>query len=87
LRLHWLVLQRDMVDVCLKDPGFPVDCILTGGISTLVDVYLGHVTWRDARRSALSVEGDREVVDRLERWLRLDRAVGRELPIVPPRSE
>lgn len=85
-RLHWLVLQRDLVDVCLKDPGYPVDCIVSGGIATLVDVYLGHLNWREATHRALAVEGPRDVTGNLDRWLRLDRVVGRDLPIVPPRA-
>jgi DNA-binding HxlR family transcriptional regulator len=86
VRLHWLVLERTMVDVCLKDPGHPVDCIVTGAVSALIDVYLGHVSWREATRGALTVEGSRDVTDHLDRWLQLDRIVGRDLPIVPPRT-
>ena len=86
VRLHWLVLQRDVVDVCLKDPGYPVDCIVAGGISTLVDVYLGHTTWREAMRGAMTIDGSREISGKLDRWLRLDLAVGQDLPIIPPRS-
>lgn len=87
VRLHWLVLERRLVDICLKDPGYPVDCIVSGGISTLVDVYLGHMSWRQATQRGLMVDGSRDVTDHLDRWLRLDRIVGRDLPIIPSRSE
>lgn len=86
-RRHWLVLARDRVDVCFKDPGYDVDAVVTTGIALLVDVYLGHRNWREAIRMGLGVDGDREVVGRLERWLRLDLRVGRDLPIVPPRAD
>ncbi|MCW5751335.1 MAG: helix-turn-helix transcriptional regulator [Alphaproteobacteria bacterium] len=86
VRLHWLVLDRDSVDACLKDPGYAVDATVAGDISLLVDVYLGHGTWRAALRKGLKVTGEREVVRQLERWFRLDLVVGRDLPVVPLRA-
>ncbi|GMB82489.1 helix-turn-helix domain-containing protein [Shinella zoogloeoides] len=86
LRLHWLLLERDGVDVCLKDPGYPTDVIVTGPIAVLIDIYLGHQSWRKATRERLRVDGDAALSRQLEKWLRLDRIVGRDLPIVPPGS-
>jgi len=83
VKLHWLVLDRDQVDVCMKDPGHRVDAVVSGDIAVLVDVYLGHITWRNALRRGLAVTGERPVTRALERWLRLDRVVGRDLPVVP----
>jgi DNA-binding HxlR family transcriptional regulator len=83
VRLYWLVLERDSVDVCLKDPGFTVDVTIAGDISAMVAVYLGHASWREVTSRALSVSGDRETARRLAGWLRLDKRVGRDLPIVP----
>lgn len=83
-RLHWLVLEPGNVDVCLKDPGYPVDLIVTGDVAALVAVYLGHATWREATRRSLSIKGERELVQALPRWLQLDKRVGHELPIIPP---
>ncbi len=84
LRSYWLVLERGSIDVCSKDPGFPVDVTITAEITALVHVYLGYASWREATRHGLSVEGSREAVRRVAGWLRLDRQVGRDLPIVPP---
>jgi DNA-binding HxlR family transcriptional regulator len=84
VRLHWLVLEPGGVDVCLKDPGYPVDVTVTGDIAALIAVYLGHKTWRDATSRTLSITGVREFVRALPKWLQLDKRVGRELPIVPP---
>jgi len=83
VKLHWLVLERDDVDVCLKDPGYPVDATVAGAMALLVEVYLGHATWRQAIRRGMTVEGERDIVRELERWLRLDQVVGRDLPVVP----
>lgn len=87
MQSYWLVLERDGVDVCAKDPGFAIDLTISGPIGELVNVYLGYATWREATRGSLTVEGDRVVARNIESWLQLDRIVGRELPIVPPMGE
>jgi DNA-binding HxlR family transcriptional regulator len=84
LRLHWLVLEPDSIDVCYKDPGYTVDAVVVGEVSALIAVYLGHMTWREATGRALAVRGEREVVRHMASWLQLDKRVGRELPVVPP---
>jgi hypothetical protein len=84
MRLHWLVLERKQIDVCYKDPGFEVSATISGDISLLVNVYLGHATWREITRRDMLVSGNREVVRNIDKWLQLDRLVGRDLPIVPP---
>jgi hypothetical protein len=86
VRLHWLILDRTHVEVCLKDPGYPVNVTVAGDISILVDAYLGHVSWRDSIRHGLKIDGERKFTRDLERWLRLDRIVGRDLPMVPLRA-
>ena len=84
VRLHWLVLEPENIDVCYKDPGYPVDVTVAGDISALIAVYLGHATWRDVTSRALAVRGEREIARHLAAWLQLDKRVGRELPIIPP---
>jgi hypothetical protein len=80
----WLVLERSGVDVCAKDPGFPVDLVFRGNIADFVAVYLGHAAWRDKSGKALSIEGDRHLAQQLPAWLRLDQVVGRDFPVVRP---
>src|SRR5262249_44069949 len=70
-RIMWLILGRSSVDVCMKDPGFPVDLTLRGNIRDYVDVYLGQVRWKDAAGTALHFEGDRQIAKALPRWLQL----------------
>jgi len=41
------------------------------------------VTWAQATRKDLRVRGHQTVTSKVERWLRLDLVVGRDLPIVP----
>ena len=84
VRLHWLVLQRSGVDVCWKDPGYEVDVTIAGNITGLIDVYLGYSTWGAATRRDIRVDGDRKLVGKLERWLKLDQVIARDLPVIPP---
>jgi DNA-binding HxlR family transcriptional regulator len=83
-RIMWLVLERSGVDVCAKDPGFPVDLVFRGNIADFVAVYLGHAIWRDKVGKALTIEGDRGLAQQIPGWLRLDQVVGRDFPVVRP---
>jgi DNA-binding HxlR family transcriptional regulator len=85
-RILWLVLERTGADVCAKDPGHPIDAIFRGDIADFVKVYLGHVPWREMRERKLIIEGERRLVRELPRWLRLDKMLGRDMPIVSPTS-
>jgi hypothetical protein len=80
----WLLLERSGVDVCAKDPGFPVDLVFRGNIADFVAVYLGHAAWRNMSGKALTIEGDRHLAQLLPGWLRLDQVVGRDFPVVRP---
>jgi len=83
-RILWLMLQRSGVDVCAKDPGHPVDVIVRGKIADFVAVYLGHALWRDMVGKALFIEGDQNLAQSLPGWIRLDKVVGRDFPVVRP---
>jgi DNA-binding HxlR family transcriptional regulator len=83
-RILWLLLERSGVDVCAKDPGFPVDLVFRGNIRDFVAVYLGHAPWREMAGNALTIEGDRRLAQQLPGWLRLDQVVGRDFPVVRP---
>jgi DNA-binding HxlR family transcriptional regulator len=58
LRLMWLVIRDEQADVCLKDPGYPVDVTLRGDIAAFVGVLLGHVSWKDQADRTIAVEAD-----------------------------
>ena len=83
-RILWLILEHANVDVCVKDPGFAVDLVCRGNVRDFVAVYLGQASWRDVMGSAVSIEGDQQLAKQLPRWLRLDRMLGRDLPLIRP---
>jgi DNA-binding HxlR family transcriptional regulator len=83
-QILWLLLERLDVDVCVKDPGFPVDLVFRGHIRDFIALYLGHVQWRQIPETSLTIEADNKQFARaLPRWLRLDKVLGRDLPVVP----
>lgn len=83
-RILWLVLEQSGADVCAKDPGFPIDLVFRGKIADFVAVYLGHAMWRDMEGKTIIVEGDRTLAQQAPGWLRLDKVVGRDFPVVRP---
>lgn len=86
-RVMWLLLERSGADVCMKDPGFPVDAVLRGNIADFVAVYLGHTPWHSAAGKAVSIEGDAQTAKQIPAWLRLDKIVGRDFPPVRPAAQ
>lgn len=65
----WLVLERDGVDICVTDPGFEVDVVVRGDVSTMVAYWLGSTEVAAAIRSGdLAVEGPANLVRALPSW-------------------
>jgi DNA-binding HxlR family transcriptional regulator len=48
---YWLLIESTTASVCLKDPGFDVDLIVTADIAALYRVWLGRSTLQQALRS------------------------------------
>ncbi len=42
LRYWWLVLDRESIDVCQKDPGKPVDVVIEADLATFTYVWMGY---------------------------------------------
>lgn len=71
-RTTWLVLQRPEVDVCLKDPGFGTDIVVSADLKAITKVWLGDLRFDEALRSrAIVIEGPRKWVLALPGWLLL----------------
>ena len=87
LRSMWLILERSGVDVCLKDPGFPVDLTVHGSIAVLIAIYLGYESWKDmVGRNKLRIDGDSRMAHQLPMWLRLDKLLGRDYRPLSPQG-
>lgn len=65
----WLLADRSEVSVCLVDPGFEVDAVVTCPTPTLAAVFSGARTWNDAVRSGdIELTGARPLLNALPKW-------------------
>lgn len=77
----WLVLTREDVDVCLKDPGFEVDLVVTADAAAMARVWTGAITFAQAVRSGgLRLVGSRDLVRAFPTWLLLSHFADVERP-------
>jgi DNA-binding HxlR family transcriptional regulator len=68
-RSYWMLFERQTASVCMADPGFPVDAVVTCPTLQLARVFSGFQTWASAVRSdAIHVHGSRKVVAELPKW-------------------
>jgi DNA-binding HxlR family transcriptional regulator len=71
-RTCWLILERQGADVCVKDPGFDVDLVVSADAGAMARVWMGAVTFAQAVRSGgLRMEGPRDLVRAFPTWLLL----------------
>lgn len=66
----WLVAKSDEVDVCVKDPGKDVDIYFTSSVKTMIDVWMGDVSYRSAVRNGdLKVVGPSNLTKDIFSWM------------------
>lgn len=70
MRLWWLVVDGNNVDICLKDPGHDVDLIVQARLKTMTKIWLGDLTLGKARRDKLvKVTGDAGLKKSMASWI------------------
>jgi DNA-binding HxlR family transcriptional regulator len=78
-RYWWLVLERREVDLCLKDPGYLVDIVVSTDLRALTRVWMGDVGLAETVRAGLiRLEGPRPLVRAFPTWLTLSSFAGVE---------
>jgi DNA-binding HxlR family transcriptional regulator len=71
-RTCWLILEREGSDVCMKDPGYEIDLVVTADAGAMARVWTGHLTFPQAVRSGgLRIEGPSALVRLFPTWLLL----------------
>lgn len=71
-RRWWLVVDAGDVDVCLKDPGYDPDLLLSVDLRTMTDIWLGHQSMDAAARAGkLKFEGQRGMASSFQKSLML----------------
>jgi len=67
---YWLVVDHDVVDLCLVDPGKDVDLQVEAQLRALTQVWMGDRTMEQARRTGeIVLSGPRALASRFPRWL------------------
>jgi len=82
-RIWWLVVQRDAVDVCIKDPGRDVDLYFTTTVRAMTDCWLGHRSYKEAiREGDVKIVGPADLTRTVNSWLRcVDYAEASSAPL------
>lgn len=71
-RNFWLLLEPEYVDLCLVHPGYEEDLFITATLGTFIKLWLGDVTYRQAKSSkGIVVTGPPELCREFPRWLGL----------------
>ena len=71
-RTWWLMLERQEVDLCLKEPGFLDDIVVTADLQALIRVWMGDVRLAEAIRAGLiRIDGPASLVRAFPTWLAL----------------
>jgi DNA-binding HxlR family transcriptional regulator len=66
---YWLLIQRTDVSVCLKNPGFDIDVIVSASIMEFYRVWLGRVNLSEAlRRQQVRLDGTPADVRAFSGW-------------------
>jgi len=71
-RRYWLMIEPDDVSVCITDPGFDIDVVVTADASTMYEAWLGRIDLRDAiAAETIRVDGPPQLVSSFPGWLLL----------------
>jgi DNA-binding HxlR family transcriptional regulator len=65
----WLVLTREDVSVCLTDPGFELNVLVTADLSTFLQIWLGRVSYDEAVRDGrVEVDAGPRLAEAFPNW-------------------
>jgi DNA-binding HxlR family transcriptional regulator len=71
-RRYWLIFDKDESDICIKPPGYDVDLYVSSHLRALIQVWLGHLSLREAlRQGKLTLEGAPGDVKAFSTWFAL----------------
>ncbi|MFN8447059.1 MAG: helix-turn-helix domain-containing protein [Anaerolineae bacterium] len=73
----WLVLTRADVTLCLTDPGYEVDVLVTADVAALYKLWWGQINYEQAIHDyGVRVEGLRRMVKAFPTWFAWEAAEG-----------
>ena len=66
----WMVVQGGNVDLCVNDPGKEVDIYFTTTVKTMVDVWMGWSSYRQAiAKDELTLVGPKVLINNVSAWM------------------
>ena len=69
MKRWWLVAENGAVDLCLDDPGYEVDVVMTTDLRSLTQVYIGDLPLaRACAEGRIEVQGPRALLRGMPRW-------------------
>ncbi len=68
----WLVVDAGTVDLCIFDPGFEIDLLVTGSLKSMTAVWMGiSKVRREIEAGNLALDGDPQIAKAMQQWLGL----------------
>lgn len=76
-RSWWLVVDKGLVDLCLVDPGYQVDLLVTADLRSMTAVWMGLSRLdSEVRAGRVTLDGDPAIAGAMRRWLGLSPFAG-----------
>jgi DNA-binding HxlR family transcriptional regulator len=88
-RHWWLLIRQDEIEVCLKDPGQPLDVTIEADLAAFTKVWTGYSRLEEAvARGLIGFRGPDLAIARFQGMLKLaDETVVRAHGVLPPRTK
>lgn len=65
----WLLLENGRGEVCMKNPGFDEDLVVSADAMWFVKWHMGHASWAEAvREGPITIEGPRDLARAFPSW-------------------
>jgi DNA-binding HxlR family transcriptional regulator len=72
MKRWWLVIEENVIDVCIDDPGHEVDLNVYANLRTLAEIFMGELSLARAKSSEkLELIGDSELIKTMSKWFGL----------------
>jgi DNA-binding HxlR family transcriptional regulator len=66
----WLLLSQEDVSICLTNPGFDLDLLVTANLSTFFQIWLGRLSFANAiQEGHVEIDGIPAFAEALPNWL------------------
>jgi hypothetical protein len=75
--VYWLVLKPGDISLCVTNPGFEIDVLVTAELSALYQIWLGRMTFNQAvREQKVEVDAHPSLARAFPTWFALSPAAG-----------